>query len=384
MLRVLHTADLHLDTRFTGSGLAREQAVARRNDLVGVFRDIVSLAIRRQVDLLLIAGDLFEDEYVSRSTISRVFSSIAEAAPLPVMISPGNHDPFHAASPYAVEELPPNLTVFRDTEIEKIEFPQLDTAVYGLAFRSHHESRQLLQGFRVEEGVGVNILLSHGAVFVGEPGQAADFGPIDPADLRGSGADYVALGHYHRYREAWSDERGIRAVYPGCPEPLRYGHTDEHGVLLVEIEPHGGAVSVEKVTTQRRRYHNIEIDVSGCEDIAAIDQEIGRILDSQELAGGLVELTVVGTVSPGIRLRPADYADSAAHIFDFRLVDRTIPGYDLGAISSEPTARGAFCGALLQRIEAADEESDEREVLEQALWLGLAAFDGEDVEEFPL
>jgi DNA repair exonuclease SbcCD nuclease subunit len=381
-MRVLHTADLHLDTRFTGSGLQREQVMERRNDLLGVFGDIVSLAREREVDLLLIAGDLFEDGFVNGATVTRMFAGIAGIAPTPVVIAPGNHDYYHPSSPYASGDLPANLSVFRSGEMERIDFQKLETAIYGRAFHRSHESRQFLSGFRVDESDWINVVLCHGAVYAGEPQQAKEYGPINPDDLRRSGADYCALGHYHRQVDVWSDERGLRAAYPGSPEPLRYGHTGEHGVLLVEITSNGGPIKVERLSTQRKRYFCTETDLSDCRDISEIDRKIGRELGRPELKDNLVEIVLRGLVSAGVSLRESDYAEAAGRLFDLRMRDLTQPDYDLESIAGEGTSRGAFCRLLLQRIEESGEE--ERGTLEQALRLGLAAFDGQDVEEFPL
>ncbi len=385
MARLLHTADLHLDTPFTGSGLEREQAMQRRADLLATFRQITELARQRQVDMLLIAGDLFEEDYVGAATLSRVFSALAELDPLPVLVSPGNHDPLHPASPYVTEELPPNLFLFREDRLESFEFPELGVAVHGLAFRARHEKRELLRGLRLEGELAVNILLCHGAVYEGEPGLAADYNPVRPDDLRGCGADYCALGHYHRAIEVRRDERGLRAAYCGSPEPLRYGQTGDKvgGALIIDIDTESRRLADEMVVVRRRSYHDLEVDLSGCREQADADSRIAAALADRSLAGGLVDLVATGTVPAGLILNPIDFADAAAHLFAMRLRDRTRPDYDLEALAAEETARGAFCRLLLRRLEKAEEGTEEKEIAERALWLGLAAFDGQDVEEFP-
>src|SRR5262245_51408417 len=89
-IRFLHAADLHLGlrvTRFEESacnriGEARFEAV----------ENLCTAAAERQVDFLLIAGDVFDDHSVSRPIAERAFA-VLEAAPCPVYIIPGNHDP---------------------------------------------------------------------------------------------------------------------------------------------------------------------------------------------------------------------------------------------------------------------------------------------------
>lgn len=382
MVRLLHTADLHIDTPFTGSGLTRDQVLTRRGELVAVFRALMLLARERKVDLVLIAGDLFEAEYVNPASVSRIFSSIAELAPIPVFISPGNHDHIHSGSPYVTEKLSPNLHVFNRDEFERVELLDIGVAVHGLAFTAPHETRQLLKEFPTAFDGLVNLVLCHGAYFEGEPGQAGKYMPISLDDLQNTGADYCALGHYHRKLEAWRDERGLRAAYPGSPEPLRFGHTGKHGAFIIEIDPLTKAISDEFVVTQRRKYHQISLDLSDCEDAAALDGLINTELRKPELSDGLVELVLRGSILPGFNIQPTDYLDVGRDLFVLRIDDRTRPDFDLDAIASESTARGAFCRRMLQQLEAADPEK--KQVVEEALLLGLSAFEGHNIEEIPL
>lgn len=383
MARFLHIADLHLDTPFTGSGFSRDQVLARRRDLPAVLRDAALTAREKQADALLVAGDLFEEEYLNPGTLQRAYAIFAELAPRPVVIAPGNHDPAHPASPYITEEAPRNVRIFRDDRVTKLELPAVGADIYGLAMTRGRETRELLRGFRVEGGPRIKILLCHGAAYRGDPGQAKDYHPINVGSLKESGADYCALGHYHRALAVWRDARGLRAAYPGCPEPLRFGRTGDHGALLVDIVTPGGGLVDKSLVLQKRRCHQIECDLSRCDTVAAIDNEIRSALNKPELEGDLVELTLSGSVPPDALFDPADYADCAAHIFALRLNNATHPAYDFAAISNERSPRGAFCKRMLGEIESA-EDAGRRSVREEALRLGLAAFDGRNVEDFPL
>ena len=57
MLRLLHTADVHLGARHADLG---NQAAAQRERQFAAFRATIDLALGEQVDALLIAGDLFD------------------------------------------------------------------------------------------------------------------------------------------------------------------------------------------------------------------------------------------------------------------------------------------------------------------------------------
>lgn len=386
MLTLVHTADVHLDTPFSGSGLTREQAVQRRADLLTSFRRVIELARERRTDVLLIAGDLFEEEYLSVATQRRAFGAIAELAPMPVVVTPGNHDPYHSASPWATEELPPNLHLFRNKKIESLHLPDLNLTIWGTAFTHHHHTDRRWKGFKVP-GNGeaeINIICTHGASYKGEVGQAEKYLPIAEEDLLGNGADYIALGHYHNGFDAAVDRfsGSVRAAYPGSPEPMRKNSMGTHCAIVATIGD-DKKVSLERVPTQVRAYHRIELDVSECADIDAVDKSIARTLSAPELADNLVRLTLRGRVQPEVHINPADYAEYGRRLFSLNIIDETLPDYDLDAIAAEQTARGAFCRLLQKRMENA-ETDDERVVYEEALDLGLAAFEGQPVVEFPI
>ena len=89
MLKIIHGADFHLDSPF--SGLSPEQAVQRREEQRELLDRLAALARDRQADLVLLAGDLLDSERVYRET-ALALSRALGAIPCPVFISPGNHD----------------------------------------------------------------------------------------------------------------------------------------------------------------------------------------------------------------------------------------------------------------------------------------------------
>ena len=69
-MKILHCADLHLDSPF--SGLDARTGESRREEQRELFRSLVCLVRNRRVDLLLIAGDLFDSGYTSAKTVKFV------------------------------------------------------------------------------------------------------------------------------------------------------------------------------------------------------------------------------------------------------------------------------------------------------------------------
>ena len=162
-LRILHAADLHLDSPFEGLGAGK--AAIRRGEQRELLGRIAALAVSEKVDLVLFAGDLLDSDNTFYETGEELIRSL-QKIPVPVFISPGNHDFYSERSPYARLKLPGNIHIFTSDEIRSVELPALGVRVYGAAFLDRRAA-PLLRGFHAprEEGV-CNLFCLHGEVGV--------------------------------------------------------------------------------------------------------------------------------------------------------------------------------------------------------------------------
>src|SRR5688572_3968555 len=99
MLRLLHTADVHLGARHADLG---EQAKTLRERQFAAFHATVDLALSEKVDIVLIAGDLFDSNTQPRRSVERVAAELKRlgAAMIRTVIVPGTHDVFDRSSIY--------------------------------------------------------------------------------------------------------------------------------------------------------------------------------------------------------------------------------------------------------------------------------------------
>lgn len=104
MLRVLHTADVHLGARHADLG---DAAAAQRERQFAAFSASVDLALAEKVDLFLIAGDLFDSNTQPRRSVERVAGELARLAEARVrtVIIPGTHDVYDRSSIYRAYDL---------------------------------------------------------------------------------------------------------------------------------------------------------------------------------------------------------------------------------------------------------------------------------------
>ena len=132
MPRILHIGDIHLDSPFSLFDVEKSQA--RRRELRGTFSSIMMYAKMKKADLVIIAGDLFDSEFVTRETMSLIVSQFASLPSCRFVITPGNHDPATAKSAYLKTKFPENVYVFNSESVERIAFDDIGVDVYGFAY----------------------------------------------------------------------------------------------------------------------------------------------------------------------------------------------------------------------------------------------------------
>lgn len=143
-VKIVHTADLHFDTPF--NEVDDKQRAINKEELKEVFKNIINFCKEKQVDILLLAGDIFDNLTLNRETIyflENVFNNIKETR---VFISPGNHDPYNNNSFYKLIKWPENVYIFKD-KLEKVYIKELETNVWGAAFNEKYVRDSLLEDF---------------------------------------------------------------------------------------------------------------------------------------------------------------------------------------------------------------------------------------------
>jgi DNA repair exonuclease SbcCD nuclease subunit len=233
-LRVLHTADVHLDS--DGYGDAAAQA-AHRETGRSVFRRIVDRALGDRVDLVLIAGDLFDHNRVPDETVAFVRGEL-DRLRQPVVILPGNHDCLYPSAIYDRHDFTAgagHVHVIRKLDGESIDFPALDLVVWGRAMADHEPAFSPLAHMPTRDERRWCVALGHG-FFFDERQRPDRSSPIFADEIRDSGWDYIALGHHH-VRTDVSQGR-VRAHYAGAPatdgraEVLRVDFSVDDGIRV--------------------------------------------------------------------------------------------------------------------------------------------------------
>jgi len=368
-IRILHTADLHLGAPLKNFGdLARE----RRRDFLKTFDRIITLAIKREVDCLLVAGDLFDATQVDAETVGRVQDGFERLAGrgIRVILIPGTHDNVVSAEsvynryPFAGAHILKDPVV---TAPLALEIRGTTVNFYGFAFRSDR-SREALESMRRRDAGGLHVGLLHGSL-KGSPEwemRKKDI-PFTVAELAALGLDYVALGHYHNV--GCLEEQGrVVACYPGSPEGKKFGENGERHVLIVEVGER--VATVEKVPVQTRIVDERVVDASLFPEPDALEGELARLASPDLIA----RVRLVGTVED-----PLDTANLVGRLQGkyawLELVDET-DLYDsdhVKRMEREDSIRGLFIRKVHERFGKAESET-ERELCREALKLVMGRF----------
>lgn len=258
-MQILHTADIHLDSPL--SGLAGK-AGGRANELVGAtrraFSGMVDFAIETGIELVLIAGDLYDGDWKDFSTGLFFVAEMARLgkAGIRVAVVKGNHD----AESHMTRSLswPANVKVFGSERAETWIVEDLGVAVHGRSFPRREVTENLAAGYPEPKAGLVNIGLLHTAAD-GTMGHGP-YAPCVPAELVAKGYDYWALGHVHA-RSVLSQAPWV--VFSGNLQGRHVNEAGAKGATLLTIRD-GAIAAVEPVTLDVVRWAHLRVDLSGC------------------------------------------------------------------------------------------------------------------------
>ena len=386
MLRLLHTADVHLGARHADLG---EQAAAQRERQFAAFRATVDLALAEQVDLVVVAGDLFDSNTQPRRSVERAATELgrlAEAAIRTVVI-PGTHDVYDGASVYRAYDLAALAGLPATTDRLVVLTPDrpdvllgpLDLVVHGRVFATKRAPHSPLAGFdaATDDRATWHVGLVHGSLRI--PGKTEhDEVVFTSEEVAASHLDYLALGHWH------STQRGRAGTtiwaYSGAPEPVALDQDRAGNVLLVTLDERGGGrhVTVEERRVGRTRFDRLDVDAADLGSQPALVERIGTLADPDLV----LDVRVVGVRPDDLDLAPDEVErEVAGRFFRVRVRDASAAALPEGPPLPPDTIAGALVRDMTAEIaeaEAAGRDADALEVRE-ALRIARLLLEGREV-----
>ena len=342
-MRFIHIADVHLGaqpeagTAYTGE---------RPGELWETLEKVLEICEREQTDLLLVAGDLFHRQPLLRE-LKEVDYLFSELTHTKVVMIAGNHDYIKKGSYYRTFCWSENVYPLFGSRIGRVEFPEIETAVYGLSYHSREITEPLYDGCEAEGLQKFEILLAHG-------GDGRHI-PIDRKALSESGFDYIALGHIHKPQALEKD----RIVYAGALEPVDRNDTGPHGFVRGEILE--GTVRTEWVPFAGREYIHLRVHVDEGDTSGSVRKKIYK-LKSEYNNKNIFKIILTGTRGEDIIL-DAGRMDDVGNILE--IVDETRRNYDLERLAREN--RGNLIGRFIEGFQDCGEGSVEEMALSEGL-----------------
>ncbi len=351
-MKFIHIADVHLGMIPDSS---HPWGTLREKEIWSSFENIITVCNEKEVDLLLIAGDLFHRQPLLRELkeVNYMFSKLQTTK---VVLMAGNHDFIGARSHYPDFTWNDKVHMFLKDTIESVEYPDLEVEVYGLSYLSRDITEPLYDRIAPRQKDRLNILLAHG-------GDEKNI-PLNRKKLSEAGFDYVALGHIHK-----PEIIGDKMAYCGSLEPLDKNETGLRGYILGEIvkEQQERRTNIGFVPSAAREYKREALIINPeTTNAALLDQAKERIAALGEQH--IYSFRIQGNRDEDIHF-DKEAIKGLGNVLDVE--DQSVPDYDFDALYNENSDN--IIGLFIQRIR---ETAKQDEIAKKALYYGLEALLG--------
>ena len=404
MVKLIHTADLHLDSAFR-SRFTKEEAENRRQKQLMAWKELLSFAVEKKVQGILIAGDLFDSPVVSHGTMDFFLSTIAEHPEISFFYLRGNHDTENTFR--YQENLPKNLFLFSDKGkkyrlndrllLAGVEYGTKDISfgenkgatqgagqaaeqaveqetVHGAEALSKNEteSEEESKFLKLKEE-DCNILLLHGALYQGTPKGDSLQGEegIFLKNLEKLPLSYIALGHIHKGGEGKLNNGALWA-YPGCLQGRGFDEEGERGFLYLKVEEEKKEIHKEFIPIKQGEFRILEIELLEDEGTLAclkkIEEEMEKASISKEDSLRIILKGKKGLEQErNLRYLQLQLQDS---VFFLEIRDECELSWNREEAMKEKSLKGEF----LRVLAAADNLSKEEQ--EEIIALGMGLLQG--------
>lgn len=351
-MKFIHIADVHLGAR---PDRGRVWSDERADDIMASFKDITRVCDEEQVDLLLIAGDLFH-QTPSLQQLKSLDYTLSVMKYTRTLIIAGNHDYIPGGYAWHNYEFNSNTVLFPRDKAASIYLDDLNVCVTGYSYGREQYTERILERLKPGREGAYNILLGHGG--------DKEHMPFSKERLAKAGFDYVALGHIHKPAHILKN----RMAFAGSLEPLDYTETGKHGYILGEVNGEG-VTKISFVPFAKKSYINVALELNPeCSNAEVMD-----IVEEQIKALGednIYRIMLKGIISNDLEIN----LSSLTRMYNINeIINRTKYDYDIDDLlsSNENNLLGRFIKALQDEDSIEDEETRAK-----ALKYGLEALLG--------
>ena len=344
-MRFIHIADLHLGSSPEAEFLWGKN---RAEEIWDSFAAVIDACNEKEIDLLLIAGDLFARPPVW-ADLDRAAKLFARLTATEVVMIAGASDYITEDSPWKTYPWQSWVHMLSDKHCMNVQLGNINTSVHGCSYYAPTEGKPYLEDARPDKESEYQILLG----YTGDDNHM----PADLSELSEKGFDYIALGYEHKA----SVMQSMHIAYAGSLEPLSVHETGKHGFILGEINE--DSTTIRFVPFACREYINIKVRLSSDITEEELEEKLAAAIN-QYGSDNIFTISLEGRYQPK---EPYDRARLLAlgNVADVK--DGTMPDYNLVALLDEH--KDDMIGMYLE--EFLKEPAGTRE--QKALYCGLEA-----------
>lgn len=348
-MKFIHISDVHLGAKPDRGRLWSEK---REQEIDDSFLDIIRLCEEEQIDLLLIAGDLF-DTIPTERQLKTLDMRLRRLSVTKTVIIAGASDYIGEGSAWEGFDFDSDTVVLPKDRATNAYLKDLNVCITGFSYGKPEYTERLLERMKPGKEGAYNILLGYG-------GDRTHM-PFSKERLARLGFDYIALGHIHKPQHILKN----KMAFSGCLEPVTYHDTGRRGYILGEVDNEQGT-RITWVPFNKTSYVNMALDVNidnTNEDISAVIEEQINHLGN----GNIYRILLRGRIANDLEL---NLSALTKRYYVNEIIDNTERDYDVNElfVNNQDNLVGRFIDRL------ADDEDDERHELHQkALLYGIEA-----------
>jgi exonuclease SbcD len=373
MVRILHTADVHIGKVFEQFGSFGRQL---RTQIRETFHKVLDLAASQKVDAVLLAGDIFDSDKIAIVDVRFFMDAVNSIKPVPVLFLPGTwtHDSISQKAIFRSHQFldgkPENLYVFTQEISETFRVASGELAIHGRAVLS--DTGNPLNGISADSRTAVNVGILHTAIALPQIPEEAGSCVLRRDHIECCGLDYLALGHWHSFRRHFEDAKTI-VLYSGSPETLNFGE-DSGYVALVSFG--SGPPQVEKHQVGHYKWQELNLSWQDVGSIEALKKQLACLASPHTI----LRVAMAGCVSDKQvidwdRVRDEISPQFAYVHLDTSQVKEELPLEQLEQGYRENTVQRAFVKLVEHALQSAQSDAD-RQKLHEVLRRGHALFQG--------
>ncbi len=266
-MRFIHIADVHLGMGFESASFGPRFGKEKREGVWNNLKGIVKICQSESIDLLLIAGDFMEADFMKAGwamDLAYLFKSIPTTQ---IVITHGNHDPLSRLDTfYKPLSSLPHVTICQD-EYETIYIESLQTSIYTHGWIERkaitmewHKLMEQIEGDTHHPKYKIAML--HGDMYNEGP-----YLYLDVEYMKGLSVDYIALGHIHK-----PDIVANKIAYPGSLEPLDFSEQGTHGYILGHFDKNH--LSLSHQSHMEWPFYECQVDLTDTESVLEVIEKV--------------------------------------------------------------------------------------------------------------